>query len=68
MARRESQEAQLLRRGKEIARQFAVALIAGDLAAAYALTSRRLRRRLASKPFAAEHQTEQLSALAEEAA
>lgn len=55
MARRESQNAQLLRRAKEVAKQFAAAIIADDLAAAYALTSTRLRRRLAAEPFEAEH-------------
>lgn len=57
MAKRESQNAQLLRRAKEVARQFAAAIIAGDLAAAYALTSSRLRQRSAAEPFAAEHRT-----------
>jgi hypothetical protein len=56
VAKRESQNDRLLRRAQAVATRFAAALIAGDLAAAYALTSTRLRRRMAAKRFAAEHQ------------
>jgi hypothetical protein len=49
------QNVRLLRRALAVATRFVAAIIAGDLAAAYALTSTRLRQRLAAEPFEAEH-------------